>query len=235
MPDEAPRERIGAVVQARMSSSRLPGKVLRELGGRPVLAWLLDGLTRAPGLVAITVSTSTEPDDDAVADFCAAREGVALHRGPLDDVAGRMLAAAEAERLDALVRVNGDSPLLDPELVSAGVELFRQSGADLVSNVYPQRSFPVGESVEVVRTSALAEAHARMGSDEDREHVTPLIYREPERFAIVGFAADEDCSSESLAVDDAADLALLEGVIAGLDRDPWEHGWRELLARKQAL
>lgn len=236
MPEggDAVPARIGAVVQARMSSSRLPGKVLRDLGGRPVLAWLLEGLAQVGELDAVVVSTSTEDQDDPVAEFCA-REQVAVHRGSLEDVAGRMLAAAQEAGLDALVRVNGDSPLLDPALVRHGVGLFRASVADVVSNVYPRRSFPVGQSVEVLRTGALAEAHASMESEDDREHVTPLFYREPERFRIVGFADEVDSSGESLAIDTAEDLEALAALVQGLERPPWEYGHRELLTRRRAV
>jgi spore coat polysaccharide biosynthesis protein SpsF len=107
---------IGVIVQARMSSSRLPGKVLREVQGRALLGHLLDGLRQAKGPDTLLVATSVDPSDDAV------------WRGPLDDVAARFLGAAEAASLDAAVRICADSPLLDPALVDQAVALFRLGG-----------------------------------------------------------------------------------------------------------
>ncbi|MEJ7786236.1 MAG: NTP transferase domain-containing protein, partial [Solirubrobacteraceae bacterium] len=167
--------RVGAVVHARMGSSRLPGKVLGDLAGRPALSWLLERLEHAQQLDVVVVATSDESADDPLEDYCV-RGGHALHRGPLDDVASRVLGAAEAHHLDAVARVNGDSPMLDQRLVDQGVELLRASGADLVSNVRP-RSFPPGQSVEVLCTTALRLAVERMIKAEDREHVTAWLYR----------------------------------------------------------
>src|SRR6185437_2547862 len=112
--------RIGGVIQARTSSRRLPGKVMRPLRGRPMIAWLFERLRHAAGLDGIVLATSTAPDDDALAAFAAA-EGIPCHRGALEDVGGRLLKAAKAAGFDALVRVNGDSPLIDPALVAEGV------------------------------------------------------------------------------------------------------------------
>src|SRR5262245_53599415 len=129
----------GAVVQARMSSSRLPGKVLLPLADRPMLGWVLESLRHAEGLDRIVVATSTESEDDAVAAWCV-EEGVECFRGSLDDVAGRLLAAGEAHALEAIARVNGDSPLLDRRLVAQGCTQFSASGADVVTNVHPRRT-----------------------------------------------------------------------------------------------
>ena len=118
---------VGAVVHARMGSSRLPGKVLADLGGRPALAWLVERMERAAEVDVVVVATSVEAADDPVAAFCSER-GVKLHRGPLEDLAARVLGAAEAFGFDAVVRVNGDSPLLDQRLVDRGVALLREIG-----------------------------------------------------------------------------------------------------------
>ena len=165
--------RVGAVVQARMGSARLPGKTLTDLGGRPALIWLLERLERAQELDDILIATSIDHADDVLADWCE-RYGVACHRGPEDDVARRVLEAARWRDLDAVARLSGDSPLLDQRLVDRGVALARRSDADLVSNVRP-RSFPPGQSVEVVRTTALQLAVTQMLDAEDREHVTSWL------------------------------------------------------------
>src|SRR5262245_42610822 len=121
----AERGPIVVVVQARFSSARLPGKVLRPMAGRPMLAHLFDRVHRASEPDAVWLATSTDASDDPVASLAAAL-GVACHRGPLDDVLGRFIGAAEAARAAAVVRVNGDSPLLDPALIDRAIGLYRE-------------------------------------------------------------------------------------------------------------
>src|SRR5260221_236269 len=179
--------RVGAVIQARFSSQRLPGKVLRALCGKPLLAHLVDRLRRSAVLDTIAVATSTEPSDDAVAAFCASA-GIACERGALDDVLGRIQAAARALQLDGIVRVSGDSPLLDPSLVRQTVKLFRRGGWDLVTNVQV-RSFPKGQSVEVIAAEALDRVAVKAGAPAEREHVTPYFYAHPELFRIRNLVA----------------------------------------------
>ncbi|PKN08822.1 MAG: hypothetical protein CVU73_06200 [Deltaproteobacteria bacterium HGW-Deltaproteobacteria-8] len=218
---------IGVIVQARMSSSRLPGKVLREVRGRALLGHLLDGLRQAKGPDTLLVATSVDPSDDAVEQFCRA-EGARCWRGPLDDVAARFLGAAEAASLDAAVRICADSPLLDPALVDQAVALFRLGGADLVSNVL-RRTYPKGQSVEVVSVEALRLAVRDMAEAEDREHVTRYLYARPERFAIRGFESGTDLGGVNMSVDTEADLARFAAVMARLARPHWEYGWRRLM------
>jgi len=220
--------RIGAVVQARMSSSRLPGKVLAPVAGRPLLALLLERLERCDGLDAVVVATSDDPSDDVLAAWCAA-EGVDVHRGPLDDVAARVLGAARARDLEGLVRISGDSPLIDPALVGRAAAGLAAGGADLVSNVVPPRTYPSGQSVEALRAGALAAATALMVQPGDREHVTPALYRHPERFRIVALRADPPCAGHRLVVDTADDLAALRALVARMRRPQAEHGLDELL------
>lgn len=221
--------RLGAIVQARMSSSRLPGKVLAPIGGQPLLGLLMQRLARCGAIDAAVVATSDHPSDDVLADWCR-RAGVAVHRGPLDDVAARVLAAAEAHGLAGVVRVSGDSPLIDPELVGRAAARLRTGDADLVSNVVPPRTYPPGQSVEALRTDALAASRALMEAPGDREHVTPALYRHPERFRIVALRADPPCAERRMVVDTAEDLEAMRALVARMDRPPVDHGLSELLA-----
>jgi spore coat polysaccharide biosynthesis protein SpsF (cytidylyltransferase family) len=220
--------RVGAIVHARMGSTRLPGKVLGDLAGRPALAWLLERLERATELDLIVVATSTDPADDVLAAWCD-EQAVAVHRGPLEDLATRVLQAAEARELDALARVNGDSPVLDQRLVDHGVDLLRTSGADLVSNVRP-RSYPPGQSVEVLRTATLRLAVQRMRDDDDREHVTPWLYRHPDEVRALRFANDPPVTVPRLTLDDLEDHRRLEGVLRRMERPHWDYRWDEVVA-----
>lgn len=224
---------VGAVVQARMGSERLPGKVLMDLAGRPALDYLLERLAHADTLATVIVATSTEEADDAVAEYCE-RSGVRCHRGPEGDVARRLLEAAQDAGLDGFARVNGDSPLLDQALVDRGVALFGQGECDLVTNVLP-RSFPRGQSVEVIRTVAFANALERLREPGDREHVTAGLYREPGGLVIENFDAGAesvgaDGGDVRLVLDTAEDAQLIERVLRAMERPHWSYGWHEVLA-----
>lgn len=203
--------RIGAIVQARFNSQRLPGKVLLPLCGKPVLAHLLDRLQRCTALDLVAVATSSERSDDAVAEFCAGA-GIDCHRGALDDVLARFLAASTQFELDGVVRLSGDSPLLDPALVTHAVKMFRRGNWDLVTNVQT-RSFPKGQSVEVISAAALAQAAAEARSASEREHVTPYLYAHPERFRIRNLVARVARPSLQLSIDTAKDFARIEAII----------------------
>lgn len=226
--------RIGAIAHARMGSTRLPGKVLRPLGGRPALALLLDRLALAAEIDLVGVATSVEPADDPVFALCERHE-VPCHRGPLEDLAARMLGAAEEFELDVFVRVNGDSPLLDPKLVDHAARLMREGEFDLVTNVFP-RSFPVGQSVEAIRVEAMRLALADMTEPAQREHVTPWFYEHPDRVRIESFRSDAgDFSDMVLALDTPEDAAAMEAVVARMDRPLEEYGWHEIAALRRAV
>lgn len=201
--------RIGAIVQARMSSRRLPGKVLRPLAGKPLLEHLLGRLSRADGVDRLVLATSVAVEDDAIERFALSRN-VPCHRGPLDDVASRLLEAAHAYNFDAVVRINGDSPLIDPAIVSSVVRLFREEVPDLATNVFP-RSFPKGQSVEAISIAALARVAA--GTADDREHVTPYIYRNAGDFRIRNLAAATPRPALQLSVDTEEDFRRIERIM----------------------
>jgi spore coat polysaccharide biosynthesis protein SpsF len=225
--------RTVAVIQARMTSRRLPGKILLRLVDRPLLDYLVEGLRHARRLDGVAIATSTDGSDDATEEFARSR-GLRCHRGSLEDVAGRLLEAAEEEQADAIVRVNGDSPLLDPQLVDEGVDVFRANEADIATNVRP-RTYPKGQSVEVIAVAALRRAVAKMKSAEDREHVTPYLYAHPEEFSIASFVTDPPRASAQLCVDDAADFARCAAILALLPGPPWQSGWRACLAAYDRL
>ncbi|MBV9523022.1 MAG: NTP transferase domain-containing protein [Alphaproteobacteria bacterium] len=216
-----------------MSSHRLPGKVLRPLLGTPMIAYLIERLAQADGLDAIILATSTDASDDGLAAFAAGR-GIACHRGALADVGGRMLEAARRHRLDALVRVNGDSPLLDPALVAKGIALFRRGGSDLVTNVRP-RSYPKGQSVEIVAVEALARAMEATQDRADREHVTPFLYAHPEHFRVTNFAAASPRPELQLSIDTDADAARIEAMMARMTRAHLAYGVEALIALADAV
>jgi spore coat polysaccharide biosynthesis protein SpsF len=219
--------RVVAVIQARQSSRRLPGKILMNLRGRPSLDYLIEALAHAARLDGVVLATSTDTSDDATTQYAAER-AIPCHRGSLDHVALRLLRAAEEQHADALVRINGDSPLLDPAVVDQGIELFRARHVDVVTNVQP-RSFPKGQSVEVIAVPALRAAVEQMSSPHDREHVTPFLYTHPERFRIAAFVSEVARPEVQLSIDDADDFARCAAILAALPGAPWQVGWRACL------
>jgi spore coat polysaccharide biosynthesis protein SpsF len=215
-----------AIIQARMTSSRLPGKVLKTLHGRPMLAWTVARLRKSRRVTRILIATSDQPSDDPIMDFCML-EGVACWRGSLDDVASRFLNAAQAEQAAVFVRVNGDSPLIDPSLVDQSIKFFEQKHVDLVTNVLI-RSFPKGQSVEVINTQIFSKIYAEITETEDFEHVTRAFYKFPDRYRIFNFKSGVEAGDIQLAVDTYDDFLAIEHIISVSSGRPG--GWRELIA-----
>lgn len=226
--------RTVAVIQARLSSSRLPSKVLMDICGRPMLDRVVDRVRRAYSLDKVVVATSTDPSDDLLADHCR-RAGIPHHRGPLSDVLGRFVIAARHERADVVVRVTADCPLIDPILIDAVVALRNQRGADYASNVMARR-FPRGLDTEAFTAAALFRADREGRLPHHREHVTPYLYEDPARFVTASLIGQDDQGRHRWTVDTPEDLALVRAIYARLG-DP-SAGWRdvlELLEREPAL
>ncbi len=198
---------VRAIVQARMTSKRFPGKVLAPFHGRPILAHVVERLsTVLPD--AIVIATSTDSSDDPVDSYGRAL-GVPVFRGSLDNVVSRFQCCLEAYPSEWFLRVCADSPLLDPTLVSQLVEQIGPE-VDLVTNTFP-RTFPKGLSLELVRVRAFNEIDATQITSEEREHVTKYLYDNQGRFRIVNVLSPEPApSSVSLAVDTVEDLLALE-------------------------
>jgi len=224
---------IVAIIQARFSSARLPGKVLKPLAGRPMLGHLIARLKRAAGLYGLILATSTEKSDDPVAEF-GAGQGIRVHRGPLDDVAGRMVAAATAAGAEALVRISGDSPFMDPAIVSERVARFAKGDLDLATNV-AVRSFPKGQSVEVISRDVLEKLLARSHDPADREHVTPWFYRNPDQVRIDNAVWTPPRPALQLSVDTAEEFSRAEQIIARLGPAAETAGLADLIAAHDAL
>ena len=219
--------RIVVVVQARMSSQRFPGKVLTDVLGAPMLGHLLDRLKQCEGIDGLVVATSNGAEDAAIAAYAAGR-GIACHRGSLDDVASRLIGAAEAMDADALVRVSGDSPLLDSAVVDEAVALFRDRCVDLVTNVQ-KRTFPKGQSVEVVSLPVLRAAWAKGMTADEREHVTKHFYDHAKSYSIVNMVHEPACGDIQLSVDTPEDLQRVTGILGSLGAPYHRHRLADML------
>lgn len=202
---------VVAVLQARMSSTRLPGKVLKPILGRPMIGRHIDRLRRCARIDRLVVATSTEDSDDAIKDFCVA-DGITCFRGSLHDVLARFDAAVKANLpCDHVVRLTADCPLADPWIIDAIVDLHLNAKADYTSNTV-DRTFPDGLDAEIVSRRALAEAAAEATEAYDREHVTPFFYRNPARFRISQYKGNFDASQLRWTVDTPADFQMVEQV-----------------------
>lgn len=201
---------VCAIVQARMGSTRLPGKVMADLGGRPVLAHVLDRASHIVDVDKVILAIPDTPADDAL--LVIGRDaGVAVVRGDADDVLNRFHAAAHAHAATVVVRITADCPLLDPAVSSRVVRRFIQGDADYVSNIHPP-SYPDGYDTEVLSMAALDAAWSEAADRYEREHVTPFIWRRPDRFRLANVSADRDRSSWRLTIDTAEDLRTLREI-----------------------
>jgi spore coat polysaccharide biosynthesis protein SpsF len=172
-----------AILQARMSSTRLPGKVMRPILGQPMIARQIERLRRARRLSGVMVATSTDASDDVI-EAWSRSNGLGVWRGPLNDVLARFVGALEAAGTPkTFVRLTADCPLADPALIDACIASHAASGADYTHNT-PDWTYPKGLDVEVCETAALMRAARESADPYDHEHVTPYIYRHPELFRL---------------------------------------------------
>jgi spore coat polysaccharide biosynthesis protein SpsF len=180
--------RVVALVESRMASTRLPGKNLLPILGKPMLARLLERLKRCRMVDELCVATTRDAADDAL-EALARAEGVACHRGSVDDVLERTLHAATALKADVIVEITGDCPLVDPDIADAAVRRYLKGGVDYVANVLDRLSFPVGFDVQVYSRAALAEVSGLTDDPFDRGNVTPFFYRNPQRYRLLNLFA----------------------------------------------
>jgi spore coat polysaccharide biosynthesis protein SpsF len=206
---------ILAILQARMSSTRLPGKVLRPILGRPMLALQIERIKRSKAIDRLVVATSEDSSDDAIEAFCDIND-VLCYRGALHDVLARFLGAVEAfGPADHVIRLTGDCPLIDWTIIDAAVDLHKREGSDLAGNGI-QRTYPDGLDVEVVAFAALDRAHREATDPGSREHVTQYIYRHPEKFRLAHLTQTPDLGLLRWTVDTPADFEMVAKVFAGL-------------------
>jgi len=224
--------RLVAVVQARTGSTRLPRKVLRPLGGRPVLAWVLAAARESRVCDEIVVATTTDPRDDEVA-FLATSLGATVVRGPVDDVLTRFLLAIDAvgaERGDGIIRLTADCPLLDPHVIALCGHRFVPNRVDYVTT---DHDFTVahGLDVEVISVDALHRID-EVATGHDRAHVTSYVTFRPDEFRIATVALDPSSVDLRVTLDEPADAELLDAIVAELgDR---ANDWRAVVALLRA-
>jgi spore coat polysaccharide biosynthesis protein SpsF len=206
--------KVIAVLQARTTSTRFPGKVLRPLLGQPMILRQIERLKRSARIETIIVATSTEASDDALADVCGGAH-IACHRGSLNDVLDRVYGAAEKYAPTHVVRLTGDCPLADWTVIDRVVDMALGSGVDYGCNTQPP-TFPDGLDVEVCTFTGLTRAWREADKAWQREHVMPFFYDVPGRFKVANLTHTEDLSALRWTVDEPADLAFVTAIYEGL-------------------
>jgi spore coat polysaccharide biosynthesis protein SpsF len=209
--------RVVASIEARMGSSRLPGKVLADIGGTPALTRLVHRLRRCRTLHDVILATTTSARDDVLVEWARANS-VQVFRGSEDDVLARVVGAQRAARSDIVVEVTGDCPLLDPDVIDLGVETFFANDCHVVTNARVP-SYPQGADVQVFRLRDLAEVAQSVDDPAVREHVSLYFYEHPERYRIIHLLAPRGWRDPQrrLQLDYPEDLEFIRAVYARLE------------------
>lgn len=206
---------ILAVLQARLTSTRLPGKVLLPLAGAPMILRQIERVKRARRIDDLLVATSVEPSDDPLAERLQA-EGVEVRRGPLEDVLARFAGAVSGRPADHVVRLTGDCPLSDPEVIDATIAHHLAQAADYTHNRYDPSGYPKGQDVEVISAAALRRTAAEDHSPEAREHVTWAVRNAPDQYRVARLDPPVDEGQVRWTVDTPDDYEFVRRVYEGL-------------------
>jgi len=202
--------KIVAIVQARMGSTRLPGKVLMDISGKPMLWHVINRLKHAKLLDEVIVATTTNKEDDIIEKICRDFEW-SFYRGSSEDVLGRYFMAAKEQNADSIVRITSDCPLIDPEIVDLVIKSHINSGADYTSNTI-KRTFPRGLDTEVFSFSALKKAHSEAKDYAEREHVSAYLYQHPDLFKLHNVENNINLAHLRWTVDEERDLMLVREI-----------------------
>jgi spore coat polysaccharide biosynthesis protein SpsF len=229
------KKKVVCIIQARMASSRLPGKILKGLGHQPVLAWMVNRARRAKLVDDVVIATTTDPDDDAVATF-GEQNGVPFYRGSMHDVLDRYYQAAKLQSADVIVRLTGDCPFIDSHMLDENIHTFLESDPplDFAANRLPMdRTVPIGLDTEICTFLALETAWKETKEPHHREHVMPYFYEHPERFNILHIKHKPDYGHLRWTVDTPEDLEFLQKIAAHFSgRD--DFNWLDVLEYVEA-
>jgi spore coat polysaccharide biosynthesis protein SpsF len=222
--------KIVCIIQARMGSSRLPGKVLKVICGQPMLSWVIHRAGLSRRVRKMIVATTTNSDDDPIEDLCG-RLSVACYRGNEFDVLDRYYQASLICKADIIVRLTADCPLIDASLIDETIGKFMNLNADFAANRLPppyNRTYPIGLDVEVAAFSALETAWKKANKVFEREHVMPFLYAPQNNFKVVILDAEKDFGSQRWTVDTREDLEFIRQLTA-LFGCRMDFSWRDVL------
>lgn len=208
-----------AIIQARMGSTRLPGKVLADICGQPLIKRLIDRVSVTPGLDRVVVATTTDLSDDMLYSWCV-KYAIPVYRGSVNDVLDRFWQCAQLHKAEFIVRVTADDPLKDPEIIKEALDLCNStSDVDYASNTL-QPTYPEGLDIEVVRYRALERAVNEASLPSEREHVMPYIWKHPDRFVLRSFGMQPNLSHWRWTVDKPADLDMVRRIFTQFSDQP---------------
>lgn len=221
--------KVGLIIICRYNSSRLPGKILRPLAGKPLLAHIIDRLSVSRFAEHIIVATSEESTDDPIAKYCLINQ-IKLFRGSLNQVSTRFAACMEAHNLDYAVRVNGDNIFTDASLIDQAINLAIEHQYDFVSNV-KGRTYPTGMSVEVVKSQFYQNSLNLFIEEEYQEHVTLYFYKHETlgNFHFIINSKFEEAVGMKLAVDTTEDFNKAEKILSKMDRPFRDYSWEQIV------
>ncbi|HWR41103.1 MAG TPA: glycosyltransferase family protein [Patescibacteria group bacterium] len=222
------KSNVVAVIQARMSSSRLPGKVLQPILGRPMLDWMIERVKRSRNIDQLVLATSREESDNPLAEYCQDK-GIECFRGSLDDVLDRFYQAALQYRADHIVRLTADCPLLDPALLDQVIALHLDGSYD-ISCSGACDTFPDGMDVSVVTFAALARTWQEAVLPSEREHVTSYMFNHPERYLLGVVHHTEKLGHWRWSVDEPEDFDLVSRIFAALCPVKSDFGFADICA-----
>jgi spore coat polysaccharide biosynthesis protein SpsF len=219
---------IVAIVQARIGSTRLPGKVMKDLAGKPMLLRVLNRVSAASMLNKVIVAIPDLPESSIIERLCAV-SGYCCFKGSEQDLLDRYYRTAVAHCADTIVRITADCPLIDPGLIDTVVQRYLQCPSMLkyASNIHPTRTYPRGLDTEVFGFDTLESAWRNDRNQAWREHVTPFVYRHPEKYEIIGVTHPEDYSGYRLTVDTPEDFQLIELLYQWFNEKPFN--WLDII------
>ncbi|GIN64065.1 hypothetical protein J27TS8_40580 [Robertmurraya siralis] len=206
--------KVAAIIQARMGSTRLPGKVLKKVLGKTLLEYQVERVLRAHTIDEIIIATTTKKEDDQIVDMCK-QLSINYYRGSEHDVLSRYYEAAKKFEVDIIVRLTSDCPLIDPEIIDKTVQVFLQGKFDYVSNSII-RTYPRGMDTEVFSFQGVSEINKNAVKNYEREHVTPYWYERPENYRIKVVSHYTDLSKYRLTVDTIEDFKLISNIISSV-------------------
>jgi len=207
---------ITAIIQARFSSTRLPGKVLLPLGDKTVLERVVDRVSKAKNISQVVLATSSEKDDDQIFELCN-QKGVKCFRGDLNDVLDRYYQAAKEFEAKNICRITADCPLIDPEIIDRVADKFLEAGYDYISTGRITSTFPDGMDTEIFTFESLERAWKEAKLSSEREHVTPYIWKNTDKFKIYTYESGQDLSSYRLTLDEEKDYQLIKNIYENLE------------------
>lgn len=219
--------KIGVIIQARMGSTRLPGKIMKKIEQKTVLEYVISSLEKSKFIQEIIIATTKNKEDDVIEDKVK-KLGKKIYRGSQDNVLERYTFAARENNLDVIIRITSDCPLIEVDVVDDIISEFLDKKPDYISNTI-KRTYPRGMDCEVFSIYALEKAYRYANSDSDKEHVTPYIHENPDIFEIRNYCGEEDYSKYRITVDVEEDFEVISFIIKEINNKGLDFSYKSII------